>query len=85
MELSETPTELVNLSVPSPPEPSVNLELSEQTPIKTVSETPPIQTSPHVTRVEFEILQQRVADMEVDLNQTIDAMKWVHAFIMRCV
>ena len=43
-ELSETPTELVNLSVPSPPEPSVNLELSEQTPTEPVRETPPIQT-----------------------------------------
>ena len=31
-ELSETPTELVNLSDPSPPELSVNIELSEQTP-----------------------------------------------------
>ena len=77
MELSETPTELVNLSVPSPPEPSVNLELSEQTPTEPVSETPPIQTPPHVTRAEFELLQQRVANMEVTLNQTIDAIKWV--------
>ena len=41
-ELSETPTELVNLSVPSPPEPSINIELSEQTPTEPVRETPPI-------------------------------------------
>ena len=45
-ELSETPTELVNLSVPSPPEPSVNIELSEHTPAEPVRDTPPIQTSP---------------------------------------
>ena len=45
-ELSETPTKLINLSVPSPPEPSVNIELSEHTPAEPVSETPPIQTSP---------------------------------------
>ena len=76
-ELSETPTELVNLSVPSPPEPSVNIELSEHTPAEQVRETPPIQTSPPVTRAEFEILQQKVAAMEVALNQTIDAMQWV--------
>ena len=74
--LSETPTELVNLSVPSPPEPSVNIELSEQTTPEPVSEKPPFQTPPPVTRAKFKILQQRVADMEVFLNYTIDAMKW---------
>ena len=76
-EMSETPTELVNLSVPSPPEPSVNIELSEHTPAEPVSETPPIQNSPPVTRAEFELLQQKVAALEVTLNQTIDAMQWV--------
>ena len=59
-ELSETPTELVNLSVPSPSEPSVNIYLSEHTPEEPVSETPPIQNSPPVTRAKFEILQKRV-------------------------
>ena len=76
-EMSETPTKLVNLSVPSPPEPSVNIELSEHTPAEPVSETPPIQTPPPVTRAEFEILQQKVAALEVALNQIIDAMQWV--------
>ena len=76
-ELSETPTELVNLSVPSPPEPSVNIELSEHTPTELVSETPPIQNLPPVTRAEFELLQQKVVALEVTLNQTIDAMQWV--------
>ena len=76
-ELSETPIELINLSVPSPHEPSVNLAQSEQTPTEPVSETPPTQTPPPITRAKFEILQQRVADMEVALNQTIDTMKWV--------
>ena len=76
-ELSETPTELVNLSVPSPPKPSVNIELSEHTAAEPVSETPPIQNSPPVTRAEFETLKQKVATLEVTLNQTIDAMQWV--------
>ena len=75
--MSETPTELVNLSVPSPPEPSVNIELSENTPAEPVRETPPIQNSPPVTRAEFELLQQKVAALEMTLNQTIDAMQWV--------
>ena len=76
-DLSETPMELVNMSVPSPRELSINLERSEHTPAELVCETPHIQTPPPITRAEFKMLQQIVANLEVTLYQTIDAIKWV--------